>query len=80
MKTNQVLDMGTDFDNFTDSAHQSFTALPEKVLANRTFLKETMIRFGFKPLETEWWHFSWPNPERFAILDLSFEDLKKATK
>jgi len=79
LKTKQELDMGTDFDNFSDSAHQSFTALPEKVLSNRILLKETMIRFGFKPLETEWWHYSWPNPERFAILNLSFEDLKKAT-
>ena len=80
LKTKQELDMGTGFDNFTDSAHQSFTALSETILANRTLLKETMIRFGFKPLETEWWHYSWPNPERFEILNLSFEKLKKATQ
>ena len=80
LKTKQELDMGTGFDNFTDSAHQSFIALPEKVLSNRILLKETMIRFGFKPLETEWWHYSWPNPERFEILNLSFEELKKATQ
>jgi D-alanyl-D-alanine dipeptidase len=77
LKTKQALDMGTDFDNFTDSAHQSFTSLPRNVLENRKLLKETMVQFGFNPLETEWWHYSWPNAEKFEILDLSFDTLLK---
>ncbi|WP_315821786.1 hypothetical protein [Paraflavitalea speifideaquila] len=41
--------MGTDFDNFTDTAHQTFTFLPETVLKNRQLLKATMQKHGFTP-------------------------------
>ena len=70
LTTKKELDMGTGFDNFTDTAHQDFSALPETVLANRKLLKETMEKYGFKCFETEWWHYSWPNPEKYEILDL----------
>lgn len=73
LMTKKALDMGTGFDNFTDSAHHTFTGLPPQVLANRKLLKKTMIKYGFKPLETEWWHYSWPG--NFEALDLSFNDL-----
>jgi len=43
-------------------------------------LKETMQQYGFKLFETEWWHYSWPNPEKFEIMNLSFEDLKKVAQ
>ena len=75
LQTNQELNMGTDFDNFTDSAHHSFTNFPKNILDNRILLKQTMEQFGFIPLETEWWHYSWPNAERFEILNLSFKEL-----
>jgi D-alanyl-D-alanine dipeptidase len=77
LTTKKELDMGTGFDNFTDSAHQDFSALPETVLANRKLLKETMEKYGFKLFETEWWHYSWPNPEKYEILDL---DIAKGNK
>lgn len=77
LKTNQELNMGTDFDNFSDSAHHSFTNFSNKILDNRKLLKQTMEQFGFISLETEWWHYSWPNAERFEILDLSFKELKR---
>src|SRR3954471_14476513 len=67
LKTRKELDMGTGFDNFTDSAHHDFTALPSIVLANRKLLKETMKKYGFKLLETEWWHYSWPDSEKYEV-------------
>jgi len=70
LQTKNELDMGTGFDNFTDSAHHDFTALPANVLANRKLLKETMEKYGFKLFETEWWHYSWPDPEKFEVLNL----------
>jgi D-alanyl-D-alanine dipeptidase len=77
LRNGKELDMGTGFDNFTDSAHQNFTALPKDVLANRELLKETMEKYGFNLLETEWWHYSWPNPEKFEILDLDISKGKE---
>jgi len=80
LQTGKELNMGTGFDNFTDSAHHDFTSLPKEVLANRQMLKETMEEHGFKLLETEWWHYSWPNPEKFEILDLDISKGKKYFK
>jgi zinc D-Ala-D-Ala dipeptidase len=77
LKTGEELNMGTGFDNFTDTAHQTFTSLPEEILQNRNLLKSTMEKYGFKALETEWWHFFLTNSDRFEVLDIDFKKLKK---
>ena len=77
LKTEEELNMGTGFDNFTDSAHQSFTNLSEEILQNRILLKSTMEKHGFKPLETEWWHYFIANVDRFEVLDIDFKKLNK---
>lgn len=69
--------MGTGFDNFTDTAHHSFTDLPESVLQNRLLLKSTMEQNGFKALETEWWHYSLPQSSQYELLNLGFKKLKR---
>ena len=74
LKTKRELDMGTGFDNFTDSAHHSFTGFSATVLQNRQLLKETMQRHGFNILETEWWHYFWPNDRNYEVLDIPFEE------
>jgi D-alanyl-D-alanine dipeptidase len=70
--------MGTGFDNFTDSAHQTFTLLPEKVLQNRKLLRSVMEKNGFNAFETEWWHYYLADGARFELLDIPFVKLKKA--
>lgn len=77
LKSRRELDMGTDFDNFTDTAHHSFTALSPAVLQHRKLLKETMEKHGFKKLETEWWHFFWSNDRGYEVLDIPFKELIK---
>lgn len=72
LHTGEELNMPTGFDNFTDSAHQDFSQLPEYVIRNRNLLRETMEKYGFIPFATEWWHFSLPNPEHYEVLNLSF--------
>ena len=74
MKSRSELYMGTAFDNFTDSAHHSFTALSPAVLANRKLLKETMEKYGFKKLDTEWWHYFWSNDRNYEVLDIPFKE------
>lgn len=78
-RKNELL-MGTAFDNFSETAHTDFTALPDVVLKNRAILKTVMEKYGFVSLPTEWWHFSLPNASSFELLDLSFDDLKKIDK
>jgi len=53
------LDMGTPYDFFGPEAHTDNTKLPQKVLANRRLLRETLEAVGFKGIRTEWWHFSY---------------------
>lgn len=75
MKDGRDVNMGTGFDNFTDSAHRDFKNLPEIVLKNRLLLQTTMEKYGFKGLPTEWWHFAFPNDGRYDVLDLDFKKL-----
>jgi D-alanyl-D-alanine dipeptidase len=75
LKNKKELNMGTGFDNFTDSAHHDFKNLPADVLKNRILLRSIMEKYGFKILETEWWHYSLPNAKDFELLDLGFKDL-----
>jgi D-alanyl-D-alanine dipeptidase len=80
LKTKKEVDMGTGFDNFSDTAHTDFANLPTQVLQNRLLLKTTMANFGFKVLDTEWWHFYLPNAKEYELLDVSFDDLKKLSR
>lgn len=71
------LNMGTDFDHFSDSAHHGFKSLPSVVLENRSLLRSLMEKHGFRSYEEEWWHYSWPDAARFDILDIPFSKLKR---
>jgi D-alanyl-D-alanine dipeptidase len=76
-RTGKQLNMGTGFDNFSDTAHHSFKNLPAEILSNRNLLKQVMEKYGFKVYNEEWWHYSWPDAARFEILDLDFRKLRK---
>ncbi len=54
------LDMGTPYDFFGEKAYPAYTNLPEAVLQRRRLLSDVMVKYGFKPIRTEWWHFSYP--------------------
>ena len=77
LQTGEPLPMPTSYDNFTDTAHHSFTDLPEKILQNRATLKAIMEHFGFRALSTEWWHYSLPEGSKYPVLDLKFKQLRK---
>ena len=76
-KTGKELNMGTGFDNFSDTAHHTFTQLSEEILQNRELLKSTMEMYGFNTYTAEWWHYSLPGSAKFEILDIDFKKLKK---
>ncbi|ARP80728.1 hypothetical protein CAL12_07690 [Bordetella genomosp. 8] len=52
-----MLDFGTAYDYFGRESHPSYPALSPAQKANRLLLRTLMIQAGFKPIETEWWHF-----------------------
>lgn len=78
LKTGKPLDMPTPFDDFTEKAHHNYTKLDSAIIANRLLLKTVMEQNGFTALATEWWHYYYTGRSNtaFAILDLSFDQLK----
>jgi D-alanyl-D-alanine dipeptidase len=55
-----VLDMGTPFDTFSETAHTANAS--GRVLRYRQILVRAMEAEGFKNYEKEWWHFSYDVP------------------
>lgn len=63
-KTNQLLDMGTEFDDFSKIAWTNNEPqlikegkLTEEQFNNRMILRQTMQKAGFTTIKGEWWHF-----------------------
>ncbi len=77
LRTGKELPMGTGFDNFSDTAHSDFKNLSENILQNRLLLINTIAKYGLVVLDTEWWHFYLPDANRYELLNVSFDDLKK---
>ena len=67
--TGSELEMGTEYDNFTKKAHYDYPNLSEEVKSNRKILLDAMVKFGFSPIESEWWHFDFNGWKKFSILD-----------
>ena len=61
MKTEKEVDMGGTFDYFGKLSHPDYTKITKQQLKNRMILRDAMIKHGFKPLSTEWWHFTLKN-------------------
>ena len=57
-KSGTPLDMGGPFDFFGELSHPDYAGVTKAQHANRMLLREAMLRRGFKPLSTEWWHFT----------------------
>ena len=70
MATGKDVDMGGTFDWFGIESHPDYCGNPDtgvygpgtgistRQFANRLLLREAMLRHGFKPLDSEWWHFT----------------------
>jgi len=61
------LDMGSDYDYFGKEAHIDNYNFPKEILDNRKLLFEGMLKFGFQPIRTEWWHFSFLKNYQYPI-------------
>ena len=84
MATGKEVDMGSPFDWFGIESHPDFCGNPETFeysgagqsgnsisaaqFANRMLLRSIMLRHGFKPIDSEWWHFTLadePFPDKY---------------
>ncbi len=70
--------MPTDFDDFTEQAWRNSTGGPEGARHNSQILELAMVKHGFAPLPTEWWHFDGAGWEQFPVIDIPFEAVDSA--
>ena len=79
MNTEKEVDMGGTFDYFGEESHPDYKGITDDQYNNRMILREAMISHGFKPLETEWWHFTLedePFKDTYFTFDNSISSLK----
>ena len=58
MASQRDADMGGTFDYFGEKSHPDYPGITEKQHQNRMLLQKLMVKHGFRPLESEWWHFT----------------------
>ena len=61
MAAQQDLDMGGTFDYFGERSYPDYSGVSKEQHANRMLLQKIMVKHGFRPLKTEWWHFTLEN-------------------
>lgn len=55
------LDMGSPYDFFGEISHHGAPGITPEQERNRSLLKNAMEKHGFRPLATEWWHYTLKN-------------------
>ncbi len=75
MNTGKDLDMGGTFDYFGERSHPDYVGdLTQEQIDNRMLLRDAMVAHGFRPLYSEWWHFTLnnePYPDTYFIFPVS---------
>lgn len=72
--TGREVDMGGTFDYFGELSHPDYTGITDEQYRNRMILRNIMIKHGFKPMSTEWWHFTLrdePFPDTYFTFPVS---------
>ena len=55
------VDMGGTFDYFGEKSHPDYSGVTDVQYEHRMILRNAMTAHGFRPLDTEWWHFTLEN-------------------
>lgn len=80
MNTEKEVDMGGTFDYFGVESHPDYKGITDEQYNNRMILRDAMLSHGFKPLETEWWHFTLedePYKDTYFTFPISKSSIKK---
>jgi zinc D-Ala-D-Ala dipeptidase len=70
------LKMPTTYDDFTEKAAIDYEEADVEKRNNRELLQSLMIKYGFIPLKSEWWHFDFSGWKNYELTDISFIELK----
>jgi D-alanyl-D-alanine dipeptidase len=79
-KTGKLVEMPSDFDEFTERASPDYKGGTERERENRDLLRRLMEAEGFTVNANEWWHFDYKNWQDYAIYDIAFSEIKNERK
>lgn len=77
--TKEDIDMGGTFDYFGELSHPDYKGITDEQFNNRMILREAMLKYGFNPLDEEWWHFTLkdePYPNTYFTFPINHNSLK----
>jgi D-alanyl-D-alanine dipeptidase len=63
-----TLDMGSSFDLFDQASHHDSPIIASPYTEHRNYLRNVMMKHGFRPNPREWWHYSFidePFPDTY---------------
>ena len=73
IQSGEELDMGSGWDFFGNISHHDSPLVEEQATANRNLLRDLMIKYGFRAITTEWWHYTLqkePFPDTYFDFDV----------
>ena len=73
LSTGEEVEMPTPYDDFTEKAHHDYDALSDEAKKNREKLRNVMVRHGFEPLPSEWWHYDFSGWREFPLMDVPLD-------
>ncbi|HEX7151151.1 MAG TPA: M15 family metallopeptidase [Thermoanaerobaculia bacterium] len=76
LRTGEELAMPTPYDDFTPRARHDFNDLSADVLVNRARLRDVMVKHGFEPLPSEWWHYDFGGWQRFDLMNVPLTEIR----
>jgi zinc D-Ala-D-Ala dipeptidase len=77
VKTGKELPMPTEYDSFKKEAWPTTPVADPVIRKNRKTLIDAMEKHGFKVNASEWWHFDFVGWQKYAVMDIDFEELEK---
>jgi D-alanyl-D-alanine dipeptidase len=75
-KTGKELQMPTEWDSFKKEAWPTTPVADPTIRKNRKTLIDAMEKHGFKVNASEWWHFDFVGWQKYAVMDIDFEELE----
>lgn len=75
LQTGQLVEMPTEFDDFSEKAHRDYMGASTAAIANRVRLASYLEAEGFVGLSNEWWHFDFTGWDQFPVMDIPFNKI-----
>lgn len=73
---NKEVKMPTGFDEFGAKCRRDYN-WSDEIQSNVDILTDTMLKYGFTSIDSEWWHFDDEDCKDYPLMDYKFRDLIK---